>query len=188
MNRLELLICSGELTQVSFTVVDMNLPQQPLMHVNKGFETLTRYSAEEIVGKNCRFLQGPLSSPAAVENIRNSIQRRESFRQDLVNYRKDGTPFWNRLVLLPVELEKNLYYIGFQHDVTDRKPKIEKGMASDPKGERSVSSEEITDRINNPLTIAFFNIEKLVVKADAEAVERVRSAMKAVSAYVLTID
>jgi len=187
MNRIELTIRSSEMTQASFSVVDMNTPLQPLIHVNKGFETLTQYNLDEILGKNCRFLQGPLSSQAAVRNIREMIMRRESFRQDLINYRKDGTPFWNRLVLLPVEMEKELYYIGFQHDVSDRKPKIDVAMV-DPSEQRFVSAAEIEDRINNPLTVAFYNVEKLAAGAGEDAVEKVRDAMDAVTKYILSVD
>lgn len=143
------------------------------------------------MGKNCRFLQGPLTSQEAVRNIRELIERRESFRQDLINYRRDGSPFWNRLVLLPLELEKRFYFVGFQHDVTSRKPELQYLRIQDPKELRHISSAEIRDKINNPLTVAFFNIEKLATNRDGkteEAIQRVRSAMATVSAYVLSID
>jgi PAS domain S-box-containing protein len=190
-DRLQLLIGSAELTQASLTVVDMSTSLQPLIHVNDGFEKLTQYGREDVLGRNCRFLQGPLTSQDAVRNIRESIERRESFRQDLINYRRDGSPFWNRLVLLPLELDKRTYFVGFQHDVTSRKPEIQHVRIQEPKELRQISSAEIGDRINNPLTVAFFNIEKLASNMDGkteEAMDRVRTAMATVSSYVLSID
>ena len=67
---------------------------------------MTLYSREEIIGKNCRFLQGKYTSKAATAKIRNAIETGREVDVQLLNYRKDGTPFWNNFLLLPVHRKK----------------------------------------------------------------------------------
>jgi PAS domain S-box-containing protein len=95
----------------------------PIIFCNQAFERLTGYDQTEILGRNCRFLQGPDTDPDAVARIRAGIARREDVHEDLFNYRKDGTGFWNALFVSPVfgpdgEL---LYFFASQLDVTRRR-------------------------------------------------------------------
>jgi len=85
----------------SISLVDARRPDAPIIYVNRGFEVLTGYTRDEVVGRNCRFLQGPDSDPQTVARIRTAVQRGESLIVDLLNYRKDGSTFWNRLSLPP---------------------------------------------------------------------------------------
>ncbi len=103
-----------------FTVADANQPDLPLVYVNPAFEHLTGYRAAEIVGRNCRFLQGSDSDPTVVAAIRTALRQQQSCRRRLINYRKDGTPFVNELSLTPVfDAAQNLtHYIGIQQDIT----------------------------------------------------------------------
>jgi PAS domain S-box-containing protein len=105
------------------TIADIRLPDQPLIYVNEGFERLTLYPLGDIIGRNCRFLQGPETDPSAVEEIRNAIRDRRECTVEILNYRKDGVPFWNRLSLTPVRDEegKTTHYIGVQSDITKRR-------------------------------------------------------------------
>ena len=109
-----------EACEVSITIADMLQPEAPLIFVNQAFLDTTGYSREEVVGSNCRFLQGPDTDPAAVQAMRDAIQKGESLRVDLLNYRRDGEPFWNALHLSPLRSESGRVraYIGLQHDVT----------------------------------------------------------------------
>jgi PAS domain S-box-containing protein len=105
------------------TITDPSLPDHPLVFVNDGFTAMTGYTAEDVVGRNCRFLQGPGTDPQAVEALRTAIAEQRSCTEVLLNYRKDGTTFWNELTLSPIfdahgRLSK---YIGLQTDVTARK-------------------------------------------------------------------
>lgn len=105
------------------TISDMRLPEQPLIYINEGFERLTGYSSESMIGKNCRFLQGEETDPATVHEIREALVSGKECVVEILNYKKDGTQFWNRLSLTPV-LDQDggvTHFIGVQSDITDRK-------------------------------------------------------------------
>jgi PAS domain S-box-containing protein len=105
---------------VPMVVSDPTLPDNPLVHVNKAFEALTGFPACEVIGRNCRFMQGPLTDEADVERIRDAVRRRERVEVDLLNHRRDGTPFWNRLMVAPVfdEAGDLRWFVASQLDVT----------------------------------------------------------------------
>jgi PAS domain S-box-containing protein len=101
-------------------ISDPTLVDNPVIYVNSAFERLTGYPQPEVVGRNCRFLQGPETRAEDVARIREAVAKTERIEVDLLNYRKDGTPFWNRLLVAPV-LDQNRqlrYCIASQHDVT----------------------------------------------------------------------
>ncbi|WP_114417710.1 PAS domain-containing protein [Marinospirillum perlucidum] len=92
-----------------------------LIYVNKGFEKLTGYSADEILYQDCRFLQGDDRDQPALDQIRQAIKEGRPCRETLRNYRKDGSLFWNELSITPVynDQDQLTYYIGVQKDVTE---------------------------------------------------------------------
>lgn len=92
-----------------------------LIYVNKGFERLTGYSADEILYQDCRFLQGDDRDQPALEKIRKAIRDNQPCREIVRNYRKDGTLFWNELSITPVfdDADQLTYFIGVQKDVTE---------------------------------------------------------------------
>merc|ERR1712173_308373 len=100
---------------------DPNLPDQPLVFVNRAFRDLTGYEEEEIIGRNCRFLQGPGTDPEQVRKLRQAIANEDVVVVELLNYRKDGSAFWNALHLGPIYNERDelIYYFGSQWDVSD---------------------------------------------------------------------
>ncbi|MEQ1555544.1 MAG: diguanylate cyclase [Gallionella sp.] len=104
------------------TISDALLPDMPLIYVNAGFEKMTGYTAAEVLGKNCRFLQGAETVQPAVGVLREAIKRGEGCIVILQNYRKDGTLFWNEFNISPVRNADNLitHFIGVQKDVTAR--------------------------------------------------------------------
>ncbi|HET8550982.1 MAG TPA: EAL domain-containing protein [Gammaproteobacteria bacterium] len=93
-----------------------------VVYVNPAFEKLTGYGLDEIVGGDCRLLQGPGSDSAAVERMRIAIQNHEAADVEILNYRKDGTAFWNEVSLTPIfHPDGSLnFYLGMQTDVTAR--------------------------------------------------------------------
>ncbi len=103
-------------------ITDMTKSNHPIVYVNKAFIDLTGYSFKEIIGKNCRFLQGPKTSQNKVALIREAIENHATLDVTLLNYRKDQTIFSNNLTLSPIFNETNTltHYIGFQHDVTEQ--------------------------------------------------------------------
>jgi len=105
------------------TIADASLPDNPLIYANAGFERLTGYSVADVLGRNCRFLQGPGTNPATVDTLRTAIREKREITVQLLNYHKDGTPFWNRLSITPVQDASGAvtHFIGVQSDVTAEK-------------------------------------------------------------------
>ncbi len=90
----------------------------PLLYVNRAFEHLTGYAPQEALGKDCRYLQGSERNQPEVARIRKAIAAGEPADVTLRNYRKDGTPFWNRLSLRPLAAGGDLLYLGILRDVS----------------------------------------------------------------------
>lgn len=109
-------------TRMPMVITDPRQDDNPIIFCNEAFQTLSGYARDEIVGRNCRFLQGPDTDKAAVRRIHDAIERGEDVAVDLLNYRKDGSSFWNALYLSPVrnregEIE---FFFASQLDVTER--------------------------------------------------------------------
>lgn len=106
--------------QQTFVVSDATRPDCPIMYASAGFFTMTGYSPKEVIGKNCRFLQGPETDQAEIAKIRDAVRIGKSFCGRLLNYKKDGTPFWNLLTVTPIRDEggKVIKYIGMQVEVS----------------------------------------------------------------------
>ena len=107
---------------VSISIVDCDRPDWPLVYVNPAFEKLTGYSAAEVVGRNCRFLQGELTGPEQKTALREVLQQGRDVRALLHNVRRNGQSFWNELLLSPVRNGQGrlTHYIGYQADVSER--------------------------------------------------------------------
>lgn len=115
------------------TINDLRLPDEPLIYANDGFERLTLYPVKDIIGRNCRFLQGPDTDSSVVDQIRDAVRERRECTVEILNYRKDGKPFWNRLSLTPVRNDEGetTHYIGVQSDITEsREAKIALSQAN----------------------------------------------------------
>lgn len=89
-------------TEMSVVISDPSQPDNPMIYVSDEFEAQTGYSPAEAVGRNCRFLQGEDTSPHAVEAIRHALRAQTTFTIDILNYRKDGSAFVNRLRIRPI--------------------------------------------------------------------------------------
>jgi len=118
----KLLISDIALKAISQGVIITN-SDQSILSVNDAFVSITGYSQEEIVGQNCRFLQGPLSNPQVIDAMRLAIKNATDFSGEILNYRKDGTTFWNYLTISPVrdDLGKLAHFIGVTRDITENK-------------------------------------------------------------------
>ena len=108
---------------VGITVADPHEPDEPLIYVNDAFERLTGYDTYEILGRNCRFLQGEETDPETVDRIRQAVDNRRPISVEILNYRKNGEPFWNQLNVAPVTNDDGelTHFLGFQTDITERK-------------------------------------------------------------------
>ncbi|MEA2120435.1 PAS domain S-box protein [Halovibrio sp. HP20-50] len=118
----ELLERIVDASEDGIVVAEQEGDENILIYVNKGFERLTGYSADEILYRDCRFLQNEDRDQDGLDAIRVALDDGRPSREVLRNYRKDGTMFWNELSITPVydEADKLMYYIGVQKDVTER--------------------------------------------------------------------
>ncbi len=105
------------------TIADARQPDRPLIYVNQGFERMTGYAVADVLGRNCRFLQGPETDSAAVAEIRAALAESRECLVEILNYRKDGSTFWNRLSITPLRdaAGEVTHLIGIQSDVTIRR-------------------------------------------------------------------
>eukprot|EP01025_Chloroclados_australasicus_P002375 TRINITY_DN10542_c0_g1_i2.p1 TRINITY_DN10542_c0_g1~~TRINITY_DN10542_c0_g1_i2.p1 ORF type:complete len:727 (+),score=70.48 TRINITY_DN10542_c0_g1_i2:74-2254(+) len=106
----------------TFVVADATLPDIPLVYASDSFLQMSGYKAEEVLGRNCRFLQGEGTDPKQVAILREGIRSGTTCSVRLLNYRKDGTPFWNLLTMTPIKDEqgKVVKFVGVQVDVTSK--------------------------------------------------------------------
>lgn len=110
-------------TDEGVIISDCTQPGNPIIYANNAFTRMTGYTYDEVVGRNCRFMQGDATDPLAKQEIRDALAREESCTVEILNYRKDGTPFWNRLSITPVRDKsgRTTHFIGIQTDVTRRR-------------------------------------------------------------------
>ncbi|WP_338742015.1 PAS domain S-box protein [Haloplanus salilacus] len=111
-----------EKAPVGIVLTDPNQPDNPLVYANERFCELTGYEESEILGRNCRFMQGPETDPEPVAEIRDAIDNEELVSTVLRDYRKDGTVFWNHVTIAPIRDEDGEVsnWVGFQEDTTER--------------------------------------------------------------------
>ena len=104
---------------MSVVFTDPKQPDNPMIFVSEEFEKQTGYKTAEAIGKNCRFLQGPDTDTNAIQAIRSALKAQTRFTIDILNYRKDGTAFVNRLRIRPIfnEAGKLTYFVGAQNPI-----------------------------------------------------------------------
>lgn len=160
---------------IGVTIADLRRPDNPLIYVNDHFERLTGYPETEILGRNCRFLQGRDTESAPVETMREAIDAGEPAVVTLQNYRRDGTPFWNRVELIPVrEADGTLtHFLGFQRDVTTAR-------------RREAAEERIQEA--RPELLGLRGLDLDADQAVRRALDLGRTALDVSTATVLTID
>jgi PAS domain S-box-containing protein len=114
-------------TRMPMIITDPRQHDNPVVFANAAFCRLTGFAREEILGRNCRFLQGPETDRATVERIHDAVVEVRSIEIEIRNYRKDGEPFWNRLLLAPVHDADGVlaYFFASQMDVTIERERLE---------------------------------------------------------------
>lgn len=138
-------------TRMSMIITDPRQPDNPIVFANDAFLKLTGYARDEVMGRNCRFLQGDATDPETVRLIRNAVRDRTDIAVDVLNYTKDGRPFWNALYMSPVSNEDGemQFFFASQVDVTDRKMSETKLATEKERFERAVR--ERTAELNEAL-------------------------------------
>lgn len=121
--------------QVSMILTNPNLEDNPIVYVNEAFQRMTGYARSATIGRNCRFLQGKDTDKADVDKLRKSILCKEDVTVDILNYRANGEPFLNRLIVAPVK-DRNgncQYFVGIQKELRE--------------GDLDSSAEEISNQL-----------------------------------------
>ena len=124
-------------SQQNFAISDPSLPDNPIVYVSQGFLQLTGYTLDQVLGRNCRFLQGPGTDQSAVDIIRKGVREGVDTSVCLLNYKADGTPFWNQFFVAALrDAENNVVnFVGVQCEVS--KATVEKQMAAQKEKEKT---------------------------------------------------
>ena len=119
----DIFFAAVETTRMPMIVTDPRQPDNPIIFANRAFLAMTGYTPEELVGRNCRFLQGPETDRETVDQVRSAIADRREFATEILNYRKNGSTFWNALFVSPVynAAGELVYFFGSQLDVSRRR-------------------------------------------------------------------
>lgn len=119
---LELQAHAMDESPIGIVITDPAQKDNPVVYANEAFKQLTGYGDDAIIGRNCRFLQGPLTTQTTIDQIRAAIDAKEAIETDILNYRQNGTSFWNHLQITPIFGENGdvTHFIGFQNDVTTK--------------------------------------------------------------------
>ena len=171
---------------VGITISDATAPDYPLIYVNDAFERITGYARKEVLGHNCRFLQGERSDSAAIAGMREGVREGRPVSVELINYRKDGTPFWNEVDIAPLRNGDGTltHYVGFQADVTNRKRAEREGeRKAETLARERASLDRLLDRVEGLLQ----ETTEALLRADTrEAAERALvGGIAAAAPYVL---
>ncbi len=173
-------------TRMAICLCDPNDPDLPIVFANRAFRRLTGYSEDEIIGRNCRFLQGPKTDPEPVGRIRKAIANEDVVVVELLNYRKNGTTFWNALHLGPIYNDEGelVYFFGSQWDVSDvRAARAEEQHAKE-------MARELSHRMKNMFAVisGIVNVTGRARGVQREAAE-INSRIQALGrAYETTLD
>jgi PAS domain S-box-containing protein len=157
-----------ERTRIPMVVTDPRQADNPIVLANESFLEMTGYCGDEILGRNCRFLQGADTDPASVAKIRQAIAERREITIEILNYHRDGRPFWNQLLISPVLDDDGdiCFFFASQIDVTARR------AAQDLEAAEHVLLKEVDHRAKNALALVQ-SIVRLTRTEDAAAYSRV---------------
>ena len=162
--------------RLPLTIADPRQPDSPVIFANQAFADLTGYALSEVIGRNCRFLQGPGTDPEARNAVRRAMAERRAVTVELCNYRRDGSAFWNALSISPVFGPDGglRHFVGTQRDVTGRRD----AEAALRQAQKMQAVGELTGGVahdlNNLLTVLVGGLE--VLCGDTTDTRRQRSA------------
>ncbi|MDF9746626.1 PAS domain S-box protein [Natrinema salsiterrestre] len=153
---------------IGITISEPAQKDNEMIYINEKFEEMTGYAEAEAIGENCRFLQGEETREEPVAEMRAAIDEQEPVSVELRNYRRDGTMFWNRVTIAPVEDESGTItnWVGFQEDITDRKEGERKLQRQNDQLEEFASV--VSHDLRNPLNVAAGRLELLREECESE--------------------
>ncbi len=173
-------------TRMAICLSDPHAKDMPIVFANRAFRELTGYSQEEVVGRNCRFLQGPDTDPREVAKIRDALENEDVTVVEILNYRKNGEKFWNALHIGPIynNAGELIYFFGSQWDVSDvRAARAEELYAKE-------MARELSHRMKNMFAVisGIVNITGRMRGVETEAREINRRVQALGRAYETTLD
>jgi PAS domain S-box-containing protein len=164
---------------VGITISDPSQPDNPVIYANDAFERITGYPIDEVLGRNCRFLQGEDTDPETVARMRRAVDNGEPVTVEVRNYRRNGEMFWNQVTIAPIYDEDGgpAHFVGFQQDVTDRK-EVEQSLETE-RDRLALLNQIVRHDIRNDMSVALGwgnELADRIPPAEAEAFERIMTA------------
>ncbi len=182
-DRANVFFAAVEMTRMPMVVTDPNQPDNPIVFANNAFLDLTGYEENEVLGRNCRFLQGPDTDRATVAEVRQALDEQRAVAVDLLNYKADGEPFWNALFAGPIfgQDGKLLYFFASQMDITERRGMQDANLQAQKMEAIGQLSAGMAHDFNNLLQVINGNLELALLTSGAspKAVEPMRRAQRA---------
>ena len=182
-DRGNIFFAAVEMTRMPMVVTDPRQPDNPIVFVNNAFLDLTLYQEDQVIGRNCRFLQGPDTDPETVREVREALAEQRAVALDILNYKADGTPFWNGLYIGPIfdhdgEL---LYFFASQLDITQRRMTEQSSLQAQKMEAIGQLTAGMAHDFNNLLQVINGNLELAMLGLDpaSRAGEPIRRAQRA---------
>ena len=177
-----------EMTRMPMVLTDPNQPDNPIVFVNGAFLDLTMYREEEVLGRNCRLLQGEQTDPATVAELRAAVAEQRAVAVDILNYKADGRPFWNGLFAGPVfdQDGKLLYWFASQMDITRRRVSEQSYLQAQKMEAIGQLTAGLAHDFNNLLQVVAGNLEVATTtvhdpEATLQSIERAQLASEKAS-------
>ncbi|MFD2366103.1 histidine kinase famiy protein [Pseudoduganella sp. GCM10020061] len=170
-DRGNIFFAAVEMTRMPMLVTDPNLPDEPVVFVNRAFLDLTGYEESEVLGRNCRFLQGAETDPSTVAEVRSALKEQRAVAVDILNYKADGTPFWNALFIGPVfdKEGKLLFNFSSQMDITRRRVSEQSYLQAQKMEAIGQLTAGLAHDFNNLLQVVSGNLELAARALDANS-------------------
>ncbi|MCC2958647.1 PAS domain-containing protein [Massilia sp. IC2-477] len=182
-DRANVFFAAVEMTRMPMLVTDPNQEDDPIVFVNGAFLDLTGYEEKDVLGRNCRFLQGPDTDRATVDEVRKALREHRAVSVDLLNYKANGEPFWNALFIGPIfdQDGKLLYFFASQMDITERRSMLESNLQAQKMEAIGQLSAGMAHDFNNLLQVINGNLELALLTAGKlpAAADPIRRAQRA---------
>ncbi|MDF2493784.1 histidine kinase famiy protein [Sphingomonas sp.] len=173
-NRGGVFFAAIEMTRMPMVLTDPNIDDNPIVFANKAFLDLTGYEEEEVLGRNCRFLQGAQTDRNSVAELREAVTTNGSVALEILNYRRDGTPFWNAVFVGPVydTAGKLQFFFASQLDVTRRRNTEQSYRQAQKMESIGQLTAGLAHDFNNLLQVVNGNLELVTTTDDPDRVKR----------------
>ncbi|NII60024.1 histidine kinase famiy protein [Sphingomonas aerolata] len=170
-----------EMTRMPMILTDPHQDDNPIVFANKAFLDLTLYEESEVLGRNCRFLQGSQTDREMVAQLRGAVEAKESVALEILNYRRDGTPFWNAVFIGPVHDTSGnlLYFFASQLDVTRRRESEKASLQAQKMEAVGQLTAGLAHDFNNLLQVVNGNLELATTRVKDERTLRYLNSARA---------